>query len=374
MATLKYRMSLMRGLLSSERAFAGPFYIHVDITHRCNLKCLCCRWHSPLITSMRDKSICEDISLEMFEDLCEDLHSMGTREIYFVGTGEPFLHPEIFRLIAAAKEKGFKLVLYTNGLALDEITAGKLIDLGLDVLRVSLWASSPEKFVEQVKQMTPDKFDSIIDGMAILTETKRRLGSSLPLLELCQTITRENLEDLDETVALAQKTGCEKMCFSPIVDFAEDELKQFVPAAPDEKKVCASLKRIRRELDSLSIEHNIETMLLHYSWDGRIYDSIPCYPAWYFTYVRTDGKIFACQRNTFATKPLGDLRENRFRDIWNNKNYLAFRRQVSTCKGLAKVDGYYCDYCSHSLNTKRVHQRFRFFTPLKWIIARTRAF
>ena len=309
----------------------------------------------------------------MFRELCEDLAAMGTREIYFVGTGEPFLHPDIFELIRTAKEKGFKLVVYTNGLALNETNIRKLIDLRLDVLRVSLWASSPEKFVEQVRQMTPDKFDSIIDGMASLTETKKSLGASLPLLELCQTITRENLEDLDETVALARKTGCGKMCFSPIVDFAEDELKQFVPAAPDEKRVCAALKRIRKELDSLSIEHNIETMLLHYSWDGRIYDSIPCYPAWYFTYVRTDGKIFACQRNTFATDPLGDLEKNRFRDIWNNSNYRSFRKQVSTCKGLAEVKGYYCDYCSHSLNTKRIHRRFRLLSPLKRILAGTRS-
>ena len=142
MASLNYRLALLRGLLTSEKAYAGPFYIHVDVTHRCNLKCLCCRWHSPLITSLRDKTISQDISVEMLRELLEDLAEMGTEEIYFVGTGEPFLHPRLFELIAAVKEKGFKLTLYTNGLTLDEATIRKLIDLRLDVLRVSLWASS----------------------------------------------------------------------------------------------------------------------------------------------------------------------------------------------------------------------------------------
>jgi radical SAM protein with 4Fe4S-binding SPASM domain len=372
MASLKYQLSLLRGLLSSERAYAGPFYVHIDITHRCNLKCLCCRWHSPLITSMRDKSICQDISVDMFEEFCEDLQSMGTREMYFVGTGEPFLHPRIFDLIATAKKYGFKLIVYTNGLPIDKTVIKKLIDLKLDVLRVSLWASTPESFVQQVNQMTPDKFDNIIDGMSQLSQTKKDLGASLPFLELCQTITDQNLEDLDKTVALAQKTGCEKMCFSPIVDFAEEELKQFVPDAPETVKVTAALRRIKKQLDELEIIHNIDIMLLHYSWDGRIQDNIPCYPAWYFTYVRTDGNIFACQRNTFATKSLGDIRKDRFKDIWNNEAYRAFRRKVSTCEGLKSDTEYYCDYCSHSLNTKRIHQRFRYFSPLKKFLAKIR--
>ena len=370
MASLKYQLSLLRGLLSSERAYAGPFYIHVDITHRCNLKCLCCRWHSPLIESKRDKSICEDISVEMFEEFCEDLQAMGTEEIYFVGTGEPFLHPRIFDLIAVAKKKGFKLIVYTNGLPLNEEVIRKLIDLKLDVLRVSLWASTPESFVQQVKQMTPDKFHGIIDGMSRLSQIKKELGASLPFLELCQTITDQNLDDLDKTVALAQKTGCQKMCFSPIVDFAEDELKQFVPDAPEKIKVSTALRKIKKQLKDLEIINNIDIMLLHYSWDGRIQDNIPCYPAWYFTYVRTDGNIYACQRNTYATTPLGDLRKDRFKDIWNNQAYRAFRRKVSTCEGLKSETGYYCDYCSHSLNTQRVHKRFRYFTPLKKLLSR----
>lgn len=155
------------------------------------------------------------------------------------------------------------------------------------------------------------------------------------------------------------------MCFSPLVDFAEDELSQFVPNAPDKLKVSATLEKIKTRLDGLSIIHNIDVMLLHYSWDGRIYDSIPCYPAWYFSYIRSDGSIFACQRNTSATTPLGSLQEDRFKDIWNNDAYRAFRRQVSTCEGLAANKDYYCDYCSHSLNTKRVHQNFRFVSPFK---------
>lgn len=372
MASLKYNMGFLRGLLSREKAYVGPYYVHLDITHRCNLKCLCCRWHSPLFDSLRDKTISPDLDVDVFSQLCDDLQALGTRELYFVGTGEPLIHRRIIDLVRIAKDKGFKLVLYTNGLLLDETIIQQLMDLKLDVLRVSLWATSAEKFTEQVAGMTPDKFDRIIDNMALVSRLKAEQGTPYPLLELCQSITHQNLDDLDETVELARRTRCEKLCFSPIVDFHKDELKPFVPDVEGKEKARKVLTRIKGELKRHAISNNIDVMLLHYQWDGRIYDKYPCYPAWYFTYIRTDGSVFACQRNTNITRPLGNLGKDRFIDIWNNAAYRAFRRQVSTCEGLSTVQGYYCDYCSHSLNTQRVDQKFRYFKPLQRLLGKPR--
>jgi radical SAM protein with 4Fe4S-binding SPASM domain len=368
MVSLNYQFRLLRGLLSSERAFNGPFYVHIDVTHRCNLKCLCCRWHSPLIKSKRDKSVVDDLSPDLFREFCRDLKDMGTREIYFVGTGEPLLHPHLTDLVAIAKQHGFKVILYTNGLLLDKDLSKKLIDLNLDVLRVSLWATTPEKFAQQVDLMTPDKFTRIIDNMTMLSDLKARRGKSLPYLELCHSITHQNLEDLDETLALAIQTSCDKVCFSPIVDFAQKELRPFVPDQEGKAEICRALSGLRKELDKRTIVHNIDTMLLHYQWDGRIFDKYPCYPAWFFSYLRTDGSIFACQRNTYETPPLGNIRESRFKEIWNNEAYRQFRRRVCTSSRLKKNREYYCDYCSHSFNSYRTHRYFRFAMPIQKLL------
>ena len=371
MASFSYQLRLLKGLMSSERAFNGPFYVHVDVTHRCNLKCLCCRWHSPLIQSKRDKSVVDDLSPDIFREFCQDLREMGLQEMYFVGTGEPLLHPQITDLVTIAKQHGFKLILYTNGLLLDKDLARKMIDLNLDVLRVSLWATTPEKFVQQVDLMTADKFTRIIDNMTALSDMKARMSKSLPYLELCHSITHQNLEDLHETLALAIQTGCDKVCFSPIVDFDQKELKSFVPNQSGKTKICRGLTEIGKEFDKRSIVHNIETMLLHYRWDGRIYDQYPCYPAWFFSYLRTDGSIFACQRNTHETSPLGNIKESRFKEIWNSLAYRQFRRRVCTTTRLKQNREYYCDYCSHSFNSYKVHRYFRFAMPIQKLLLKT---
>jgi radical SAM protein with 4Fe4S-binding SPASM domain len=312
--------------------------------------------------------VVDDLSPDIFREFCRDLKAMGTQEMYFVGTGEPLLHPQLTDLVAIAKQHGFKLILYTNGLMLDRDISKRMIDLNLDVLRVSLWATTAEKFVQQVDLMTLDKFNRIIDNMTALSDMKLRMRKSIPYLELCHSITHQNLESLDETLALAIQTGCDKVCFSPIVDFAQKELKHFVPDQQGKIKICRTLTGVRKELDKRSIVHNIDTMLLHYRWDGRIYDQYPCYPAWFFSYLRTDGSIFACQRNTYETSPLGNIRESRFREIWNNEAYRQFRRRVCTSSRLKYNREYYCDYCSHSFNSYKVHRYFRFAMPIQKLL------
>lgn len=368
MATLSYQINLLRGLLSRSTAYVGPFYVHIDVTHRCNLKCLCCRWHSPLIDSRRDKSICEDMPYDMFVKLCDDLHALGTRSMYFVGTGEPMLHPRIFDLIAAAKDRGFELVMYTNGLSLNEDNVKKLLDLRLDVLRVSLWSATPDKFVEQVHGSTPKTFQSIIDGMALLARLKAERNTNYPLIELCQSITYHDVQDLEVIIPLAQKTGCERLCFSPLVDFNEDKLREFLPAPEGTEQICNTLKRMKGQLAKLNLANNIDTMLLHYQSGGKLWQKVPCYPAWYFSYFRTDGKVFICQRNTKATVPAGDLTECSFMEIWNNDNYRAFRKKAIACEGQGGIGGYFCNYCSHSMNSHRIHKRFRLFRPLQRLL------
>lgn len=369
-SSLHYRLGLLRGLLSGERAHVGPLYVHIDVTHRCNLRCRCCRWHSPLVDSRRDKGIVEDICPDVFSRLCDDLYEMGTRLMFFVGTGEPLLHPRAFDLIKTAKSKGFELIMYTNGTMLTEETLGKLIDLRLDVLRVSLWSGTEEGFAEEVGVEAASRFRDVVEGMKRLTRLKRERNAGFPLLELCQSVTQRNTNDLERVVPLAQECGCDRLCFSPLVDFGEDTFRRFQPSTDDCRSLGRDLAKMKPRLAALSIENNIDTMLLHYRTEGGLWQQTPCYPAWFFSYIRSDGKVFLCQRNGKTTPSLGDLRENRFAEIWNNDLYRQARRMASQCGGSAAHGQYFCPFCSHSMNTYKVHRHFRFLRPAARLLGR----
>lgn len=81
------------------------------------------------------------MSAEQIERALEDGRELGMRQVYFTG-GEPFLHPEMRRVVRAALALA-PLTIVTNGLLIDDGTAGWLGEEGaasrysLD-LRVSL--------------------------------------------------------------------------------------------------------------------------------------------------------------------------------------------------------------------------------------------
>ena len=63
------RLRFFRDLSRGRRARSGPFFVELDLTRRCNLKCLGCRYHSAGIKlkSLDDKV--QDIPLEQVKKM-----------------------------------------------------------------------------------------------------------------------------------------------------------------------------------------------------------------------------------------------------------------------------------------------------------------
>ena len=135
MATFLQKARLLKGFLTGEIAYAGPFFVTIDVTRRCNLQCLGCRFHSPEATmpSVGDQSV-QDISFDLVEKLCRELGTMDTEKLILIGEGEPLLHPRLFDIISAAKKAGFHVTLVSNGTLLTKDKIESLIDLRLESL------------------------------------------------------------------------------------------------------------------------------------------------------------------------------------------------------------------------------------------------
>ncbi len=173
MATFYQKTNLLKGLITGNIARTGPFYVTIDLTCRCNLQCPDCQYHSPFLNkpSISDQSTM-DIPVHRFEKLCNEIKSMGTKSLILTGEGEPFLHPRMFDLISIAKRRGFNIILFTNGTLLNEARIRSLLDSRLDVLKVSLWASSSEEYKKNYPGSKPDNFERIVDGLKLLQDMK----------------------------------------------------------------------------------------------------------------------------------------------------------------------------------------------------------
>jgi MoaA/NifB/PqqE/SkfB family radical SAM enzyme len=67
MIPLRHKIGFLRGLLSGRKAYTAPLSVNIDATHRCNLRCAYCRWHSPLLekSALHDGAR-HDLSPELF--------------------------------------------------------------------------------------------------------------------------------------------------------------------------------------------------------------------------------------------------------------------------------------------------------------------
>src|SRR6185369_2951301 len=117
----------------------GPLYMQIRISDPCNHRCVMCAYHPPADHGDALGQFGGELPGLMprteFEHLVDELQALGTRQIDLVGRGEPLLHPHAADMVAYAKDRGFTVIMTTNGSRMDGTTARKLIDSRLDRIR-----------------------------------------------------------------------------------------------------------------------------------------------------------------------------------------------------------------------------------------------
>ena len=95
---------------------ALPRRLYIEPTSLCNLNCEMCFRKSWINESYGNIDAASVIGL-----MDESIFADGVDTVFFGGMGEPLIHPEIMAMIRAAKERGKKVELITNGTSLKSI-------------------------------------------------------------------------------------------------------------------------------------------------------------------------------------------------------------------------------------------------------------
>ena len=362
MAALLNKVKLFKGLVMGSKAFTGPFYVTIDVTRRCNLNCACCRWHSPhaRLSSPGNQSV-SDISPGMFRALCEELQAMGTRSVTLTGEGEPFLHPDLCEMISTAKKMGFTVKLTTNGTLLTKNKLMSLIDSKLDTLEVSMWENSKEGYECNYPETSPVTFDKVVANLTLLRTLKQETDSMLPTLIVHQPINKFNYKTINASVDFARELGCDELTFAPLIPWPE-EFKSFSLSKDEKETVCKSLIEIKRRLKREGLKHNIDIVLMSYGMGKKRSDILPCYVAWVHAYIKVDGTILPC---CTCEKPLGNIKESGFKEIWNNSDFSSFRKSAATVEGLAEISKYCCcTSCCYIKDNYRIYSFLKYLRPI----------
>jgi MoaA/NifB/PqqE/SkfB family radical SAM enzyme len=348
------------GLTLGNHTYNGPIFVDVDLTRRCNLRCLGCRYHSANIKLKTVDDAVQDISMDLIHKLAKELPLLGSERVILAGTGEPILHPQFSEIIATFKRSGLEVRLFTNGLLLDKDRSLALIKSGLDRLVVSLWGTSPENYAQCHPGTNPDNYWKIVKNIKQFSRLKAEMGSKSPQIYINHVCNVYTYKNIDDKIDLAREAGCNGILFTPF-DPQGDKAKS---AALSDEQIDFLLKQFPaavKRMASLGIQNNVDRIYLRHQFNTNKDLKTPCYIGRYQTRIRVDGAVMPC---CYCNVLLGDLNKKTLKEIWNDQPYKDFRSRSETKEESASLKNTCsCEWCCYVGQNYRVYRIFKWLAP-----------
>ena len=346
--------------LSAPQCFSSPILIVWNFTNICNLRCVHCYQDA-------HKALPDELTLE------ERLHVIDEMDKNYVASlaisgGEPLMHPDFWKVAEYAHQKGIYLSVATNGTLIDEETAARLHEVGVDYVEISVDSVDPE--THDTFRGGKGLWDKAVQGIKNCVATgKLDVG-------MASTITRRNFGELDALIDLATSLkvnsfyafnyipagrgkSIEEEDLTP--EMREEMLHKLHTALLDDKKVdtfstCTQYGRYCIENapdDKIIVNHygafkgQQAKMLCEYIGGcgaGRLYCAL-----------QPNGLVTPC---VFIPKVVGDLRKQSLNEVWHESEVMQQLRDRTlleehcvSCKNRticggcrARAYGYYDDY------------------------------
>jgi MoaA/NifB/PqqE/SkfB family radical SAM enzyme len=274
------------------------------------------------------------MSWELFTSIVDQFPRIA--RVVLHGVGEPMMVRSLPRMIRYLKERGVYVLFNTNGTLLTPAAGRKLIDAGLDELRVSLDAATAESFL---RVRGRDFFTRILRNVRAFTALQRELKSPAPRVSLWLTGLKETLAELPAFVRLAHEIGVYEVYLQRLVFFPEAQGLARPESALFEQLNAADEALIREAEElagSLGIAFNASGATEPGTSLKRQEDQQPwslCRRPWTLMYFTAHGKALPCCIAPFSMRgygsfTLGDATQETLRQIWNGPRYQEFRRAL----------------------------------------------
>jgi len=243
------------GVADGERVFAGPEVLEIDLTNFCNLDCVGCWNHSPLLGEDRltgeekQRRLPTDLVLRLIDDAAR----LGARRVQLSGAGDPLCHPDAPAIIERIKQRGLECTLITNGTLLTESVCRRLVDLGLDHLTVSVWAGTPEIYAAVHPNQKPKTLLRIKKALQQLHALKAAQQTCKPQVKIYNVICRRNAADLDNMITFAVEALVEHVEFTPI-DIVPGRTDELALTDEDRAAILRQLNDLPKRADYLELD------------------------------------------------------------------------------------------------------------------------
>ena len=163
--------------------------VRYEVTDHCNAECIMCPRDAHKLA--RPHGI---MNLDKYKKSIDEVVELGCKQVVLTGFGEPMVDKRLEDKIAYAHGKGLRTYIISNASLITRKRAVRLIEAGLDELRLSIYGIRKESY-ERV--MVGLKFETTMKNVDDLLEVREELGSKRPRLEISWLALPENKEDTE---------------------------------------------------------------------------------------------------------------------------------------------------------------------------------
>ena len=305
-------MSLMQELGQRALDRGVPLSVQLDVTYRCNERCIHC---------YLDHDDHGEMTTAEIRGLLAQLAEAGVFFLTLSG-GEVFMRMDFFDIVEYARSLMFCVKIKTNAFMIREKEAQRLSDLEVQDVQVSIYSHRPE--VHDAITLLPGSLKRSVAGIKLL----RSRGVKVVIANV---LMMQNLNDHAGVKQLAKDLGADYTIdptITPMMDGDRAVLRLGLGVS--------QLQDVFRTSDLVGDVD--EFCAPPPPVDDDVLKEFPCSAGHTACYISPYGDLFPCVQFPL---PSGNVRRQKFMDIWN------YSDQLNEVRSITASDLPVCSGCDH---------------------------
>jgi radical SAM protein with 4Fe4S-binding SPASM domain len=305
-------MSLLAEMNQKALDLGLPISVHLDITYRCNERCVHC---------YLDHNDHGEMTTAEIVDVLEQLADAGVFFLALSG-GEVLMRRDFFEILERARQLLFNVKVKTNGVMIRQKEAARLRQLGVEQIQISVYSHRPE--VHDAITKLPGSLKRTIRAIQFLKSQGLKVT-------LANVLMAGNFSDQSGVMTLARELGVSYTVdptITPKMDGDRSILALRIPGS-----------ELKQVLHNQELVGNVEQFCAPpLAPDEDALDGFPCSAGHTACYISPYGDVFPCVQFPL---PSGNVRRQKFLDIWRHST------QLKEVRSIRARDLPTCSTCAH---------------------------
>jgi len=311
-------IDLMQDVTSKAFRLNVPLNVQLDLTYRCNERCVHC---------YLDHHDHGEMTTAEIKHLLQDMADAGVFILTLSG-GEIFVRKDIFEIIEHARRLMFCVRLKTNATLIGEQEATRLRDLAIESIQVSIYSHRAD----------------VHDAVTLLTGSLERSLKAIRFLKaqglkviIANVLMTYNAADYAGVRRLAADLGVE-CTLDPTITPMMDGDRSVLSLGVDHD----ALSEVFRDEELVGDAESFCAIPAEVGEDDL--ESTPCSAGHTACYVSPYGDVFPCVQFPL---PTGNVRREHFIDIWRHST------KMNEVRSIRVKDLPTCSSCTHASSCSR---------------------